>query len=480
MGTPQGQAQDVVVIGAGMAGLLAAAALARDGRAVTVLDRDDLPDDPVPRHGVPQGRQPHLLLHRGLRTIDTLLPGFEDDLSAAGAVPVDTGDLAWLGVEGWTPASREVGVLLATRPLLEHVLRRRVVALPGVRVVGSRRVAALRRGGPGEPRWWVDAVAAGWSDGPREAEAGEEDDGTEAHALPADLVVDASGRASRLPTWLDALDVPEAAVEEVDAQVGYATVRVRLPAEQVATSGVVVIQLPGEGGGLALPTEHGWWTVTALGAGAHRPPRDLPGLRSFLTDVRDDSLARLVAAGEVDGDVATHRQTGNRRHRYDRVAGWPDGLVVLGDALCAFDPVYGQGITVAALEAQVLHRADAHRDLTAPGEAARVVRTCLRLGEVPWQMATSVDRQLGGLPVAGGPVAALSGRWIAELGRMSAHGDTVAQGALSRVYQLLAPPTSLFHPRLVARWARTRVRGYGPPVPRPAMLRADVADAVGR
>lgn len=449
--------RDVVVVGAGMAGLLAAAALARDGRTVTLLDRDDLPDDPAPRRGVPQGRQPHLLLHRGLRAIEELLPGFGDDLRAAGAVAVDTGDLAWLGATGWAPTAPELDVLLASRPLLEHLVRQRVADLPGVRVVGGVRVDGLRRG-DGAPRWWVDVSGAG--------------------AWPADVVVDASGRASRLPTWLDALGVAPAPVEEVDAHVGYATVRIRLPADRVGAAGVVVLQQRGRGGGLALPAEGGWWTVTGIGAGEQRPPRDLPALRAFLAALPDDSLARIAAAGPVDGDVATHRQTGNRRHRYDQVRGWPDGLVVVGDALCAFDPVYGQGITVAALEACVLR--DTATRLAAPGGAARVVRAHLRLGTVPWQIATGEDRALAGQPAPRAPMSLLAGRWIAELGRMGTHGDVVAQGALSRVYHLVAAPSSLFHPRLVARWLRARVLGYGPAVPRPVVLPDDVPErAVG-
>ncbi|MBD7917445.1 FAD-dependent oxidoreductase [Cellulomonas sp. Sa3CUA2] len=473
MGEPGAGQEHVVVIGAGIAGVLTAAALAHDGRTVTVLDRDDLPDEPAPRPGVPQGRQPHLLLRRGLLAIEELLPGFGDELRAAGAVPVDTGDLAWLGAAGWSPPSRQLEVLLATRPLLEHLLRQRVLTSPGVRVVGSRRVCGLRRGGPGEPRWWVDAAPAGWSDGPAAAGAD-----AAPEAWPADLVVDASGRASRLPTWLAALGVPPADVEELDAHVGYATVRVRPPAGGVGSAGVVV--LPGRtgGGGLALPTETGWWTVSGVGAGDHRPPRDLPGLRAYLAGARDDALARVAAAGPLDGDVATHRQTGNRRHRYDRVPGWPDGLLVVGDALCAFNPVYGQGITVAALDALALRRADAQGRLTGPGGAARGVRACARLAEVPWQMATSADRALAGLPASRAPMSVLAGRWIAELERMSTHGDTVAQAALSRIYQLVAPPTSMFHPRLVARWLRTRARGYGPPVPRPPVLPDVLPDVV--
>ncbi|MBO3089827.1 FAD-dependent oxidoreductase [Cellulomonas dongxiuzhuiae] len=479
MGEPGAGQEHVVVIGAGIAGLLTAAALARDGRTVTVLDRDDLPDAPVPRPGVPQGRQPHLLLHRGLLAIEELLPGFGAELLAAGAVPVDTGELAWLGTGGWAPPSHQPHVLLATRPLIEHVARRRVQALPGVRAVGGQRVTGLRR--DGASRWLVDAVTAGWSDASPPPSPGRSDavppsstGGAASPPWPADLVVDASGRASRLPTWLAALGRAEAPVEEVDAHLGYATVRVRLPAEHVVAPGVVVLPQRGRGGGIAVPAEGGRWTVSGTGAGEQRPPRDLPGLRDFLAALRDDSLVRLLAAGEVEGDVATHRQTANRRHRYDRVTGWPDGLLVVGDALCAFDPVYGQGMTVAALEALALRRADGAGRLGRPGVAARAVRTCVRLGELPWQMATSADRVLAGLPTSRAPVSVLAGRWIAEVDRMSTHGDVEAQLALSRLYQLAATPTSLLRPRLVARWLRARVRGLGPPVRRPPVLRDEL------
>ena len=164
-----------------------------------------LPDGPVPRKGVPQGRQPHVFLHRGLLAVEELLPGTDADLRAAGAVPLDTGHLAWLGESGWAPRAPQYGILSMTRPLFEHVVRHRVAELPGVAVRDGTAVTGLRRGPSAGPRWLVDTQDA---------------------EVPADLVVDASGRSSRLPHWLETLGVDRARISEVDAHVGYATAQV--------------------------------------------------------------------------------------------------------------------------------------------------------------------------------------------------------------------------------------------------------------
>ncbi len=452
---------DVVVVGGSLAGLLAAAALAAPGRTVTVVERDVVADAPTPRPGVPQGRQPHALLYRSLVAVEELLPGFGDDLRAAGGVPVDTGALAWLGELGWSPRAEQFPVLSASRPLIDHVVRTRVRGLPGVRTVDGARVTGLRRDGDGDgaggPRWSV--VLEGRD------------------VLPADLVVDASGRASRLPVWLDALGVPAAAVEQVDARIGYATRTLRLPVDAVGPAGVVIAQLPHEPGGIALPVEGGRWLVTAAGAGDRRPPRDPDAWRAFLGALRDPALAELVDAGELEGDVVVHRQTANVRHRYDRVPGWPGGLVVVGDALCAFDPVYGQGVAVAALEALELRDAARRDDLTTPRGARGFLRRAVRVGALPWAIATGEDLRL---PTSEGRVprvTALASAWTRELARLGTHGDTVAHTALAAVYHLMASPLTVYRPSLVARVLRARLRGYGPPVARPQVVRRATREA---
>lgn len=432
----------VVVVGGSIAGLLAAAALAGSGRSITVLERDELPARPEPRPGVPQGRQPHVFLHRGLLAVEELLPGVDADLRAAGAVPLDTGYLAWLGEFGWSPRAPQYGILSLTRPLFEHVVRDHVRALAGVVLRDRTPVTGLRRGPSTGPRWWVD---------------------TAGDAVPADLVVDASGRSSRLPHWLDTLGVGPARTTRVDARVGYATARVAVPPGTITVDGIVLLQTPERSGGGALPAEGGTWLVTAIGAGDRRPGRDRASFVGTLASLPDRSLHDLAA--DSDAEVVTYRQTGNRRHHYDRVRGWPDGLLVVGDALCAFNPVYGQGVTVAALEALALRDA-----VRGPLRTRRLLRRFGRVVDLPWRIATSEDLRY---PSAGGRVpraSALFSRWTRELGRLSAHGDELAQLSVARVYHVMASPWLLLRPGLVARSVRARVRGYGDPTPRPQVL----------
>lgn len=436
----------VVVVGGSLAGTLAAAALAGAGRTVVVLERDVLPDAPGPRKGVPQGRQPHVFLHRGLLAIEELLPGVDADLRASGAVPLDTGHLAWLGESGWAPRAEQYGIVSATRPLFEHVVRRRVLGLPGVEVRDGTVVKGLRRGPSGGPRWFVDT------------EDGE--------PVPADLVVDASGRSSRLPHWLEALGVRPARTTQVDARVGYATAEVQVPMGTVVVDGIVVLQTPERSGGLALPVEGDRWLVCAVGSGDRRPGRDHAAFVGSLASLPDPALASLV--GDPSAEVALHRQTGNLRHHYDRVRGWPDRLLVVGDALCAFNPVYGQGVTIAALEALALREAVRGRWHT-----RRLLRRFARLVDLPWQIATSEDLRY---PAAGGRVprfSALFSRWTRELGRLGAHGDVLAQASMARVYHLMGSPLLLLRPALLARALRARRRGYGEETPRPRVFASE-------
>lgn len=449
-------AADVVVVGASMAGLLSAGAAAVAGRRVTLLERDRLPDRPVPRRGVPQGTQPHVLLHRGLLAAEGLLPGVRAELIAAGGIRVDTGDLPWFGERGWAPVGiPSFEIVSATRPLVEHVVRGRVLALPGVRLREGVRAAGLERDGA---RWRVRLQPADSEDAVPDAEIGE-------------IVIDASGRGSRMPEWLAALGVDAIGSTEVDARLGYAT---RLYAREPANGGpvgVVVASTPqAPRGGLALPVEGGRWIVAAVGIGDERPPRDAAGFEAFLATMRDPVLAELTACSAPLSDVAVHRQTANLRRHYGRVAGWPPGLLVVGDALCAFNPVYGQGIAVAAIEAELLRRALG--DGLAPDGAAQLLGRFVAATRFPWAVATGVDLKYPTTTAQPGLGARLFDRWITELELLQVHRDQRARNAFHRVYHLMSGPSALLHPALIARVLRARALGRGPVTPRPAVLDA--------
>jgi 2-polyprenyl-6-methoxyphenol hydroxylase-like FAD-dependent oxidoreductase len=369
-------------------------------------------------------------------------------------VAFDTGDLAWLGEFGWNPpGSRQFEVFSASRPLFEHLVLRRVRAMPGVEVRDHTRVESVRRGGPGGPPWLVDLT-----DGSTEA---------------ADLVVDASGRASRLPLWLSAAGVGQVRTSEVDARVGYATREYALRSDHVKPAGIVLQQTPQTlAGGIALPVEGDRWLVGAIGAGDRRPTRDAAVFSDFLDGLCDGALSDIVRTAQPLGDIAVHRQTANRRHHYEKVRDWPSGLVVIGDALCAFNPIYGQGITVAACEALLLRRAIGKG--LGPGDEQRLLRGFCKVAALPWAIATGEDLRYPTCTGKGSPGQALLHRWTRELGRLSAHGDVLAQSSIAGVYHLMAPPWLLFRPGLLAAALRARIRGYGPPTPRPQILKPAV------
>ncbi|HKG51356.1 MAG TPA: hypothetical protein VKB14_13030 [Actinomycetales bacterium] len=453
----------VVVIGAGMAGLLAAAAAGLSGSSVTVVERDELDlEQPgadgvlaaQPRRGVPQGNHLHVLLHAGLTAIEQLLPGVRAEILGAGGVPVDTGDLGWLGPQGWSPTGRPAyEVVSATRPLVEAVVRRRVLGLPGVDLRSGVRVSDVRRTPAGASARWSVALA----------------DGTE---LPADVVVDASGRGSRLGAWLAGLGVGPAAVTAVDPGVGYASRLYALPVDALRpVAGVVVQPSPDSPfGGTALPVENGRWIVAAQGFGAGRPAGDPASMLDVLQRLPDPVLTDLVRAAEPVGDVHAYRRAGNLRHHYERLADWPDGLLAVGDSLCAFNPIYGQGISVAARQAVLLREALAGADgrpADVPGRD--LLRRLQRVADLPWSVSAGADR---GFPAAEDgrtrPLERGLGWWAQQVGVLAAHGDYRAQDALSRLYHLVGSPAELLAPALVAAAVRGRVVGLPPAVPRPA------------
>src|SRR4051812_30266038 len=442
---------DVVVLGASLAGLWAAAAAAGAGHHVVLLERDPAPVGPSVRAGVPQGAQPHVFLHRGLRAGEELLPGLRRDLDAAGGIRVDTGRLPWLGEHGWLPEEPSYEVVSLTRPLFEQVVRDRVLALPSVEV-----------------QWGVRAVGLALGAGGCRVRV------TEGPDITGAVVVDATGRSSRLRSWLSEIGVSTPDPVTVDARLGYATQLLEGGPDPREFPGVVLQATPESPvGGIALPVEDGRWLVTALGFDPPRPPRDAAGFAGFLAALPAPALSAMPRSGRPVGDVGVPRQTGNRRHRYARVPDWPDGLIAVGDALCCFDPIYGQGITVSACQALRLGTALASGAVV--GSTRRLQRDLDRIVEFPWAVAIGQDLQMPSSAGQQTRAQAAVSSWASQLARRAVHGDRRAQRVLMRAYHLESSPTALLHPALIASVALAKLSRTRPSAPRPRVLDSLVA-----
>jgi 2-polyprenyl-6-methoxyphenol hydroxylase-like FAD-dependent oxidoreductase len=259
-------------------------------------------------------------------------------------------------------------------------------------------------------------------------------------------------------------------VSVVDAKVGYATrVYTDGAAELAGCPGVVVAATPETlTGGLALRAENDQWLVMGVGFGDRRPERDNDSFESFLAELGDPVLSDLVRRSTPAGDVHVHRQTASTRYWYEKVRPWPDGLIAVGDALCALDPVYGQGITVGAAQALVLRGAVCSG--LGPRQSSSLQRKVASCVTTAWAIASSTDSSFPTAEAGQTRVEALMSVWTGALERLAVHGNERANDHMSRVYNLMASPVILLHPALLLAVARARLVGYGSPPARPKIL----------
>lgn len=429
--------EHAVVIGASIGGLAAAAALAPHFRRVTVLDRDALPDHPAHRKAVPQSKHAHGLQPGGLRALDELLPGLVGELRAAGAPIGDTSaDCRWtVGGNRFARATATGDGIGITRPLLEFSIRARVTALPNVTIRDGIEVCGLLAA---NPRLVTGVEISG---GEREPER-----------VTADLVVDASGKVSQLPRWLTSLgyDVPDE--EQVHCKMAYLTRRWRL-APAHATPDVVTVCTPAAQPhfGVMIAQEDGTHIVTLGGLLGQRPAATEEDYRRFAQELPDSAIADALVDATPVTDLQPSHFPSSRRRRYDRMRSFPDGLVALGDSLAAFNPMYGQGMTVAALEAVAL------RDMLAGGAVRplKFLARAHRIADVAWKISTGGDLRYEQVQGRRSPDMKIMNRYLDRL-TAGAQTDPVLARQFLRVAGFVERPESMFAPRIAWRVLRPR------------------------
>jgi 2-polyprenyl-6-methoxyphenol hydroxylase-like FAD-dependent oxidoreductase len=432
-----------VVLGASLAGLLAARVLADAYPQVTVIDRDQLPQTPMNRRGVPHGRHAHGLLTGGQQALEELFPGLTAELVAHGA-PV--GDVLANGrwyLNGHRLRQAHAGLvaLSPSRPLLEGQVRARVRALPNVTCLDSHDIVGLAATPDGRRVTGARVL--------RRAGGAEE-------LVDADLVVDATGRGSRTPVWLEALGYPRPQQDQVRIGLGYATRTYRLPPDtpdgDLAVLQTATPQHPRSG--VLLRLEGDRWMVTLGGRLGDHPPTDPDGFLGFARSLRFPDIYEAVREAEPLDDPVGFRFPASVRHRYERLDRFPDGLLVMGDAVCSFNPVYGQGMSVAAVEALALRR---HVEGGAAASPRRFFGDLARVVDAPWDIAVGGDLAFPGVQGRRTLKARLVSAYLARLHAAAAHDVSLASAFL-RVASLVAPPQILLDPRIAVRVLRGSLR----------------------
>ena len=441
-----------VVIGGSMGGLLPARVLSDHFAQVTVIERDRLTRDADPRKGVPQGRHVHGLLARGAVIMREYFPDLFRNLAQDGAIPVGTEDIRWNQHGVWmAPVPSPVKVLFQSRPFLEQHVRDQLAARDNVRIRDACEVSQLCAHNDR-----ITGVVLRY----RTREQHEE-------ALSADLVVDTSGRGSRAPQWLNSLGYGNVQETSVKLDIGYATRVYRCPAPLPADwKGLFIYGRPPDDkrGGVILPIQGGYWMVTLVGSLRDHPPDDEAGFLEFARSLAQPDLYEAIKDAEPVIPIAVYKYSANRWRHYERMERLPEGLIIMGDAACSFNPVYGQGMSVAAIEAQSLDRCLREQEMFAGnnsvvGFTPRFQQAIARDIKTPWLLSTGEDLRYPGTQGKRSLRIRLLNRYMRRIIELTA-SDPYVTATLLRVRNLLKPLSALFQPRIILAVLRQELAAF--------------------
>ncbi|HYO49221.1 MAG TPA: FAD-binding protein [Chloroflexia bacterium] len=442
-----------VVIGGSIAGLASARILSDYFDQVTLVERDPLHDDSEPRKGVPQGKHGHGLLGKGQEIMLRYFPTLVEDLQKQGGMPLDLAyDAGWYQGGHWRMRIKTgVTVSVQSRPLLEATIRRLVRAIPNVRIMEESSAEGLQMNAA---RTTVTGVLV--------SRRGEDAPTT----IAADLVVDAGGRGSRTPHWLEESGYPRVEETHIKMGVGY-TSRIyrRKPVPGATWKALIIIPTPPDTRmGILLPIEGNRWMLSLAGWLQDHAPTDEAGFLEYARSLPRPTIYEAIKDAEPLTPIVLHKIPSNQWRRYDRMARFPERLAVLGDALCSFNPTYAQGMTTSCLYAAALDDCLQKQASRSPGDLTGLADTFRRraAGVVanPWMMATGEDFRYPQIEGKRPPPLPVMHRYLNRVFTAEAHDPYVVQQFL-QVLHMMKPPTAMFMPPVMLRVLTARWRYKG-------------------
>lgn len=433
-----------VVIGGSIAGLLSAKILSERFKEVIIVERDEITESHAERRGVPQSLQPHILLTHGYRLLEQFVPSLKEDLLTAGAVPIDWGRDAQFFVFGdWCAVANEptgLNSFSCTRPLLEKVIRKHIEQIDNIQRLSPFRVEAL----------------IGSSSNVTGVRCRQLENKAREQSILADLVIDASGRSSNATKWLKAIDASVPEQETINACLGYATQRYRIPSGWSNEWKVSLIahQAPhlNKLGYLARVENHE--LIATLGGYTRQyPPLKTSDFLAFAKQLPSSRFYEVVSQLSPTSKITAYRATANRLHHYEKLSGIPDGFVAIGDSVCALCPAYGQGLTTSAMSALALC------DWLISNDSNFQMRKSLAFQkelfkriQPSWTAATSNDagffqeRAAVKKGITTDVLNRLKRRLVANI-----HTDSELAVAVTKVAHMVSSPVTLLHPRLLLK-----------------------------
>jgi 2-polyprenyl-6-methoxyphenol hydroxylase-like FAD-dependent oxidoreductase len=448
-----------VVVGASMAGLATATVLARHFERVTVVDRDRLPGSPEARRSVPQGRHIHVLLGAGLDVIAELFPGIVEEMLEDGARLRDFGEAAWYYQGAWrVQFTTGIPMIQCSRAFLEHHVRRRMRALANIEVLEETTATGLRTSADGR------RVAGVLLERPRQR----------IEELDAELVVDAGGRSSQAVRWLEAAGFPRPAETRIGVDLAYVSRIYRCP-ERYRNRPVFLILYPRppdqKRAGIVYSVEGDRWVVSQSGYFGEHPKADDEGFIAFSRTLPRADIHELIKDAQPLTPPVIHKFPSDLRRHFEGMPRYLEGLLVIGDAACSFNPIFGQGMTVGCLGAKALDRCLREQPRgDVRGLAARFQRALASVTDLPWRLTTMEDLRY---PEARGARPRWFGAmswYTTQLTEMSSY-DTAVYGRWLLVMHLLGKLDDLLAPPVVLHALWHAIRSAIAPLPDEARAR---------
>ncbi|MFZ0547389.1 MAG: FAD-dependent oxidoreductase [Candidatus Promineifilaceae bacterium] len=442
---------NAIVIGASMGGLLAARALGDHFQQVTLIERDVFPAAGANRKGVPQGKHTHILLEHGRKIMEEFLPGLTAELSKQGAVTINdvSSDIRWFQRGGYhLPGVSGVSGVGVSRPTLEALVRECVLTRPNIHVIQGCDVKGLMTTADKRRVTGVRLV--------------DRRSGNTEKTMTADLIVDAGGRGSRSPVWLEGLGYKRPSEEEVKVGLGYTTCYYRRQPDHIpGLEGIVLSPTPPDRKmGVLVAQDKNRWVVTIGGYLGDHAPTEYQAFLQSAWQLPSPDIYNVIKDAEPLGSPVSYKFPSNLRRYYEKLSPFPHGYLVIGDALCSFNPIYGQGMTVAAMEAKALSGCFAGTG-PVPDIYRQFFPKAAKIIDLSWSTAVGSDLSYPEIDGPRTPMVRFLNWYIDKLHKV-AHNNAQVSIAFLKVINMVAPPPTLFRPDILFQIIKGTLRFSSP------------------